>query len=90
MAYEVVQRWVTGDWAELTEQEIQAQLVVEACKLMELSGQRKFPCHKALDTDLGGWKFARDHTDKRGVKFAVYRCRTQCAIDASANGVFEL
>ena len=71
LAYEVVQRWVTGDRADLTEQEIQAQLVVEACKLMELSGQRKFPCHKALDTDLGGWKFARDHTDKRGVIFAV-------------------
>ena len=33
-----------------------------------------FPCHKSLDTDLGGWKFARDHTNKRGVIFAVYRC----------------
>ena len=77
---------MTGDRAELTDQEIQAQLVVEACKLMELSGQRKFPCHKALDTDLGGWRFARDHTDKRGVIFAVYRCpmrhrcKCQCCI----------
>ena len=74
LSYEVVMRWVTGDRAELTDQEIQAQLEVEACKLMELSGQRKFPCHKALDTDLGGWKLARTHTDKRGVKFEVYCC----------------
>ena len=73
LSYEVVPRWVTGDRAELTEQEIQTQLEVEACKLMELSRQRKFSCHKALDTDLGGWKFARDHTNKRGVKFEVYR-----------------
>ena len=74
LAYEVVQRWVTGDRAELTDQEIQTQLEVEASKLMELSGQKKFPCHKALDTDLGCWKLCRTHSDKRGVLFQVYRC----------------
>ena len=37
LAYEVVQRWVTGDRAEFTEPEIQGELVVEASKLMELS-----------------------------------------------------
>ena len=33
----------------------------EKCKVMELSGAP------------GGWKLARTHTDKRGVKFEVYR-----------------
>ena len=74
LSYEIVQRWVNGDRAEFTDEEIHAELAVEATKLMELSGQRKFPCHKALPTDLGGWKLARTHTDKRGMIFAVYRC----------------
>ena len=74
LSYVVVKRWVTGERAELDEQVIKAQLHEEACKLMELSGQKMFPCHKSLETDLGGWKFARDHIDKRGVKFDVYRC----------------
>ena len=80
LSYEVVKRWVTGDRAELTEDEIKAELVVEATKLMELSGQKKFPCHKALPTDLGCWKLCKTHVDKRGVEFRVYRCpmRHQC------------
>ena len=31
------------------------------------------PPDEALDSDLGGWKLARTRTDKRGVKFEVYR-----------------
>ena len=38
LAYEVVKRWTTGERAELTEDEIKAELAVEATKLMELSG----------------------------------------------------
>ena len=55
LSYEIVKRWVTGERAKLTDQEIRE----EACKLMELSRQKRFPCHKCLDSDLGGWKFAR-------------------------------
>ena len=80
LKYEVVKRWTTGERAKLDEEVIQNELREEACELMELSGQKKFPCHRSLDTDLGGWKFAREHMDKRAVKFAVYRCpmRHQC------------
>ena len=82
LSYEVVKRWVTGDRAELTEDEIKAELALEATKLMELSGQKKFPCHRALDSDLGCWKLCKTHVDKRGVEFRVYRCpmrhRCQC------------
>ena len=48
LSYEVVKHWVTGDRAELTEDEIKAELAAEATKLMELSGQKKFPCHRPL------------------------------------------
>ena len=58
LSYEVVKRWTTGERAELTEDEIKAELVMEATIQMELSGQKKFPCHKALPTDLGCWKLA--------------------------------
>ena len=80
LKYEVVKRWTTGERAEKDDEVITNELSEEACKLMELSRQKKFPCHKSLDTDLGGWKLARTHTDKRGVKFEVYRCpmRHQC------------
>ena len=51
---------------------------------LELSGQRKFFGHKQRETDLGGWKFGRAHTNKRGVKFDVYHCplrgRTGCQV----------
>ena len=55
LKYEVVKRWTTGERAEKDDEVIQNlnELREEACKLMELSGQRKFPCHKSLDTDLG-------------------------------------
>ena len=45
LSYEVVKRWTTGERAELTEDEIKAELAMEATIQMELSGQKKFPCH---------------------------------------------
>ena len=74
LSYEVAKRWTTVKRAEKDDDVINNELREEACKLMELSGQRKFPCHRPLDTDLGGWKLARTHTNKCSVKFEVYRC----------------
>ena len=74
LSYEVVKRWTTGERAELTEDEIKAELAMEATILMELSGQKKFPCHRALDSDLGCWKLCKTHVNKRGVTFRVYHC----------------
>ena len=41
--------------------------------------------HKSLPTDLGSWKLVRSHTNKRGIKFDVYRCplRSQCGCEVS-------
>ena len=62
MKYEVVKRWVTGDRAEKDDAEIQVELEIEMCNLMELSRQKSFPGHKALATDLGLWKLGSSHT----------------------------
>ena len=67
----------------LTEEQIKAELEELANELMELSGQRKFYGHKSRATDLGPWKFARDHINKRRIKFDVYRCplRSRCGCE---------
>ena len=63
---------------------IEAELDEIMREHLELSGQKKFCGFRTLNTDLGGWKFARTHTNKRSVKFDVYRCplrgRTGCQI----------
>ena len=50
--YELVKRWVIGEQAVLCEEDIERELFEEARKLMHLSGLKKLPGHKGLDTDL--------------------------------------
>ena len=64
LAYEVAKRWVTGERAEKDEAEVQKTI----------PGQKTIPDHKSLSTNLGLWKHTRMLTDKRNVKFEVYRC----------------
>ena len=86
LQYEVVKRrrWVTGDRAEKDHKAIEAELDEIMRKHLELSCQKKFYGFRTLDSDLGGWKFARTHTNKRGVKYDVYHCplrgRTGCQV----------
>ena len=54
---ELVKRWVTGEQAVLPEEDIE-ELFEEARELMHLSGLKKLPSHKGLDTDLYLWKKA--------------------------------
>ena len=67
---------MTGDRAEKHDDVIPVELIEEVRNLMELSGQKRFSerGHKSLSTDLGLWKLAHTHTDKRNVKLKVYRC----------------
>ena len=51
LQYVVVKRWVTGERAEMDEDAIRSELETQMRELMELSGQRKFPGHKTLDTE---------------------------------------
>ena len=51
--YEVIKCWVTGDRAEKDDDESQLELDILMRELMELSRQRKFLGHKALEKDKG-------------------------------------
>ena len=50
--YELVKRWVPGERAVQPEEDIERELFEEARELMHLSGLKKLPGHKGLDTDL--------------------------------------
>ncbi len=65
LKYVVVKRWVTGERAEMDEDQIHSELEAEMRQLMELSGQRKFPGHRTLDTDRANWKLAGDRANWR-------------------------
>ncbi len=76
LKYMVVKRWVTGERAKMDEERIQSELEAEMRHLMELSRKRKFFGHKTLPTDIGFsgfWKLGRDHTDRCGIRYDVYR-----------------
>ena len=73
--YELVKRWVIGERAVLAEDDIERELFEEARESMHLSGLKKLPCHKGLDTDLHLWKKASaGHTTRTGMAYTIYRC----------------
>ena len=65
LTYEVVKRWVTGDRAVLSEEQINAELEDLMREYMELSDQRNFFGHRTNSTDKGSWKLGRNHTNKQ-------------------------
>jgi hypothetical protein len=81
--YELVKQWVTGERAVHPEEDIERELFVEARELMQLSGLKKLPGHKRLDTDLHLWKKASaGHKTRTGMSYTIYSC--PCCIGASA------
>ena len=83
-SYVDVKRWVTGDRAEMPEEDIERELFEEARALMHLSGLRKLPGHRGLDSDFAMWKKANHHSS-RDVDHVVYRCpmRHRCKCKCS-------
>jgi hypothetical protein len=71
--YEVVQRWVTGERAKQTEEDIERDIFEHVRRLMHLSGLKKLPGRKHPDTNLYLWKKACAHTS-RAVTYVMYRC----------------
>ena len=53
LQYEVVKRWITGERAIMSNEQIKAELEESMYEHMEMSGQRKVFGHITLDTDLG-------------------------------------
>ncbi len=74
LKYVVVKCWVTGERAEMDEDQIRSELEAEMRHLMELSGQRKFFGHETLPTDIWFWKLGSDHEDRRCIRYVVHRC----------------
>ncbi len=73
--YVPVKRWITGELAEMDDEDIENQLFEEARQLMQLSWLKKLPCHKGLSTDLHLWKRAGgDHITRAGITYTIYRC----------------
>jgi hypothetical protein len=73
--YELVKRWVIRERAVLPEDDIEHELFEEARELMHLSGLKKLPGHKGLDTDLHLWKKASaGHKTQSGMSYTIYRC----------------
>jgi len=79
--YVLVEQWITGERAEMDDEDIENQLFEEARELMQLSRLKKLPGHKGLSNDLYLWKRAGDdHTTRAGITYTIYRCpmRHQC------------
>jgi hypothetical protein len=73
--YVLVKLWITGERAEMDDEDIENQLFVEARDLMQLSRLKKLPGHKGLSTDLHLWKRAgRDHTTRAGMTYTIFCC----------------
>ena len=88
LQYEVVKRWVTGDRAVLTEEQIDAELEDLMRKHMELSGQRKFLATKRIQPtkDYGSSRARIPTNAASDMTFIV----VPCAIGAVARSVSEL
>ena len=70
--YELVKRRVTGERAVQPEEDIEHELFEVARELMHLSGLKKLPGHKGLDTDLHLWKKARaGHKTRTGMQYTI-------------------
>ncbi len=71
IVYVPIKRWLTGDRAEMEEEEMMFDVAEEARKKMLLSGFKK-PIHPT-PSDLGLWKKGQVH-ESRGITYTIYRC----------------
>jgi hypothetical protein len=79
----MMKRWVTGEQAEMDQDDIDRELFELAREWMEVSKLKKLPGHVAKETDVSLWKQFRDWTKKKGaVRIRAFRCplkhRTGC------------
>ncbi len=70
---EAVHCWVTKDKATQPEEDIQLEIFEHAKRFMHLSGLKKLPVHKGLDTDHHLWEKAGAHWHtSHGVTYILY------------------
>ena len=71
IVYVPIKRWLTGERAEMDEEEMMFDVAEEARKEMLLSGFKKAIHSKP--TDLGLWKKGQVH-ESRGITYTIYKC----------------
>ena len=71
ITYVPIKRWLTGDRADMDEEEMIFDVAEEAKKEMLLSGFKK-PTH-SKPTNLGLWKKGQVH-ESRGITYTIYKC----------------
>jgi hypothetical protein len=95
--YVLVKRWITGERAEMDDEDVENQLFEEARELMQISRLKKFQAIKGLLTDLHLWKRAGgDHTTRARITYTIYscpmrhQCDCKCTIHVVGRGVGSL
>ncbi len=70
-----IKRWVTGETAEMDQDDIDRELFELARQCMEVSKLKKLPGHIAEETDVSLWKQYSDSTKKKsGIRIRDFRC----------------
>ena len=79
-----MKRWVTGEEAEMEEEDIEDEMFTLARDFMSASLLRKLPGHKSKETDHYLWKQYRCYTTRKGVQIRLLRCpmRHRCGCKA--------
>ena len=82
--YVLMKRWVTGEEAEMEEEDIENEMFGLARDYMSASLLRKLPGHKSKETDYHLWKEFRRYTTKKGAQNRIFRCpmRHRCGCKA--------
>ncbi len=75
MEWTLMKRWVTGEKAEMGQEDIDRKLYELAREWMAVSKLRKFPCHVAKETDVTLWKQFREYPKHKGtILVRLFRC----------------
>ncbi len=74
-SWTMVKHWVTGEHAEMDQDDIDRELFELAREWMEVSKLKKLPGHVAKETDVSLWKQYSDRVNKKsGVRIRAFRC----------------
>ncbi len=75
MEWTLMKQWVTGQKAEMEQEDIDRELFKLACEWMAVSKLRKIPCHVAKETNVALWKQFREYLKQKGaILVLLSRC----------------
>ncbi len=83
MEWTLMKQWVTGQKAEMEQEDIDRELFELAREWMAVSKLRKIPCHVANETNVALWKQFREYPKQKGaILVRLFRCPLsyQCGV----------